>query len=49
VSPPAPPPPVEATEAPRPLSAREVDDIDWTNPYDVMLHGKSLGPMRDMR
>ena len=25
------------------------DDVDWTNPYDVLLHGHQLGPMRDMR
>lgn len=25
------------------------DDVDWTNPYDVLLHGRSLGRTRDMR
>ena len=25
------------------------DEPDWGNPYDVMLHGRSPGPTRDMR
>lgn len=25
------------------------DDVDWTNPYDVLLHGRSPGPVHDMR
>lgn len=49
VSPPAPPPPAEPAAPSRLAPVQPDDALDWSNPYDLMLHGKSLGRMRDMR
>lgn len=40
--------PTSAFTVARPKGARP-DEPDWGNPYDVLLHGRRLGPTRDMR
>jgi hypothetical protein len=43
-------PPALSVEVNESLSPRApVDDIDWGNPYDVMLHGIKPDRTRDMR
>jgi hypothetical protein len=39
---------VDTGDAPRP-PAPEVEAVDWSNPYDVMLHGIRPGKTHDMR
>jgi hypothetical protein len=47
-SPPASLPPVDPGAAPR-LPTQEPEAIDWSNPYDLMLHGIRPGRTHDMR
>jgi hypothetical protein len=44
-----PSPPAAADSEPRPQRAVAPEDIDWGNPYDLMLHGIKPGKTRDMR
>jgi hypothetical protein len=44
-----PSPPAAEDSKPRPQRVIPADDIDWGNPYDLMLHGIKPGKTRDMR
>ena len=43
---------VEEEPAPRPASSpapAHEDEVDWGNPYDLLIHGIPWGPFHDMR
>lgn len=44
-----PSPPAAEDSEPRSQRVVPADDIDWGNPYDLMLHGIKPGKTRDMR